>query len=183
MSILPCKSLFTPLESGHTLPTTLSSIRDVIGSIINPNPSPEPPIGSRAKYVTLPNVTAYARLERRSSLLEAPRFEAMMRLSTCERESSIATEEALATDSSRREKLRSMFTSAITEWSTTAGATSIPMAAALRARAEATAELWAAGGRAMKKVSPALFHGGLSESTEAGLSVPCFKPRQRGRGR
>lgn len=100
-----------------------------------------------------PQCIGYARLQRRSLVLEAPRLEAMQRLSKHAKESAGASAEARVIESNRRAEKRKRFTSATLERITAASPTGTTMMTAAGARATATDELWAAGGRATAEAS------------------------------
>lgn len=94
---------------------------------------------------------AYARLQRRSSLLEAPRLDAIQRLTIEATSNAASAAKARRLDNARRAEVRREFTRAMTARIAVGSPSGPLMAGVRRARAAATSELCAAGGRATEQ--------------------------------
>lgn len=95
---------------------------------------------------------AYARLKRRSSLLEAPRLEAIQQLTRQAIGDAASAAQVRAAENARRAEVRGEFTSAMKARVAVASPSGGVMVGVWRARTAATSELCAAGERATMQV-------------------------------
>eukprot|EP00903_Cladosiphon_okamuranus_P015742 g14530.t1 len=125
---------------------------------------------------------AYARLQRRSSLLEAPRLDVIQRLKEKAMSDAASAVIVRATENARRAEVRMELTRAMKAMIAMASPSGREMVGVRRARAAATSELCAAGGRATEQarcftvvcmaiLSQDAAGGLLEEASALGLSM------------